>query len=128
MEYREASVKSFEKLEILRAAVCVVGIDGEVDSKELALIEKLAKEIGVGQASREAMIDRAKSDPDFCQQMLRVLRTDQNETMLTLFQAAMADGVLLDAEIEVLRHFAEKLQVDSATFENLVAKAKTMLN
>ena len=35
-------MKSFEKLEILRAAVCVVGADGEVSEDESALIDKLA--------------------------------------------------------------------------------------
>lgn len=119
-------MKSFEKLEILRAAVCIVGVDGKIDDQELQLVEKLAKEIGVGRASREAMIDRAINDPDFHKQMFRVLKTETDQTMLTMFHAAMVDGELEDSEIEVLKHFAAKLDVSDETFEKLVAKAQSM--
>lgn len=121
-------MKSFEKLEILRAAVCIVGADGEVSTEESKLIDKLAGEIGVGQASRQAMLDRGKSDPEFCQEMFRVLKTEPNETMLTLFHAAMADGVLADQELAVLWHFGEKLGLDKDTFDKLVQKAKSMIS
>lgn len=119
-------MKSFEKLEILRAAVCIVGVDGKIDDQELQLVEKLAKEIGVGRASREAMIDRAIDDPDFHKQMFRVLKTETDQTMLTMFHAAMVDGELEDSEIEVLKHFAAKLDVSDETFEKLVGKAQAM--
>ena len=119
-------MKSFEKLEILRAAVCVVGADGEVSEDESALIDKLASEIGVGKASRQAMLDRGKTDPEFCEDMFRVLKTEPNETMLTLFHASMSDGVLSESEIRVLWHFADKLGVNKETFDNLVEKAKSM--
>ncbi len=119
-------MKSFEKLEILRAAVCIVGVDGKIDDQELQLVEKLAKEIGVGRASREAMIDRAIDDPDFHKQMFRVLKTETDQTMLTMFHAAMVDGELEDSEIEVLKHFAAKLDVSDETFEKLVDKAQSM--
>ncbi len=121
-------MKSFEKLEILRAAVCVVAVDGEVTAEENTLIEKLAKDIGVGLASRTAMLERGKNDPDFCQQMFNVLKTDPDETMLTLFHSAMADGKLQDSEIRVLQHFATKLDIDEGAFANLVEKAKSMLS
>ncbi|MDB4413439.1 hypothetical protein N9189_02830 [Pirellulaceae bacterium] len=119
-------MKSFEKLEILRAAVCIVGVDGKIDDQELQLVEKLAKEIGVGRASREAMIDRAIDDPDFHKQMFRVLKTETDQTMLIMFHAAMVDGELEDSEIEVLKHFAAKLDVSDETFEKLVGKAQAM--
>jgi len=119
-------MKSFEKLEILRAAVCIVGVDGKIDDQELQLVEKLAKEIGVGRASREAMIDRAIDDPDFHKQMFRVLKTETDQTMLTMFHAAMVDGELEDSEIEVLKHFAAKLDLSDETFEKLVDKAQSM--
>lgn len=121
-------MKSFEKLEILRAAVCVVGADGEVEESELKLIEKLAGEIGVGRASREAMLNRGKSDPNFCEDMFRVLKTSPKETMITLFQAAMVDGELAESEIRVLGRFAEKLGVDEAQFARLVEQAQGMLD
>ena len=121
-------MKSFEKLEILRAAVCIAGVDGKVDDQELRLIEKLAKEIGVGRASREAMIDRAVNDPDFHKQMFRVLKTETDQTMLTMFHAAMVDGKLDESEIKVLKHFATKLGVPDETFEKLAAKAQSMTN
>lgn len=121
-------MKSFEKLEILRAAVCVVGIDGEIHEAEAKVIDKLAGAIGVGLASREAMLARGKSDPNFCKEMFRVLKTAPKETMITMFQAAMADGELVDSEIQVLKHFAEKLGVEEPHFDKLVQQAKDMLN
>ena len=120
-------MKSFEKLELLRAAVCVVGADGEIEESESDLIDKLADAIGVGRASREAMLNRGKSDPNFCNEMFRVLKTDPKETMITLFQAAMVDGVLADSEIRVLKNFADKLGLEDAHFETLVQQARDLI-
>lgn len=120
-------MKSFEKLEILRAVVCVAGSDGEVSDSERQLIDKLCDEIGVGQASREAMIDRAVSDSDFHEQMFRVLKTEPDQTMLTVFHVAMVDGKLEDRELFVLKNYALKLGLDESTFENLVKKAQGMI-
>lgn len=121
-------MKSFEKVEILRAAVCVVGADGKVTEAESKLIDKLAGEIGVGLASREAMLNRGKNDPDFCKEMFRVLKTDPKETMLILFQAAMVDRDLDETELRVLKVFAEKLGVSESVFSKLVENAKNMLD
>ena len=55
--------------------------------------------------------------------MFRVLKTQPDQTMLILLRAAMADGELSDPEMKVLKHFAEKLEVDEMTFEGLVQKA-----
>ncbi|MEC9094888.1 MAG: hypothetical protein VX438_19425 [Planctomycetota bacterium] len=116
-------MKSFERLEILRAAVSVVGVDGEIHEGEKALIEKLAGEIGVGLASRTAMLDRAQNDPEFHQQMLRVLKTEPEQTMAILLNAAMADGELAESEVKVLKHFATKLEFEEARLEALIDDA-----
>jgi uncharacterized tellurite resistance protein B-like protein len=120
-------VKSFEDLEILRAAVCIVGADGEVDEKENAFFEKLAKKIGVGLASRTAMINRAKSDPDFHQQMFQVLKTEPGESITILFKAAMADGQLDEKEILMLKSFSEKLGINEKSFLEVLNQAKSMM-
>ena len=39
------------KVELLRAACCVAGIDGEIDEAEFAVLKKLADDVGVGDAS-----------------------------------------------------------------------------
>ena len=117
-------MKSYEKLEILRAAVCVVGVDGQVGPEEKVLIEKLAGAIGVGLASREAMIDRAKSDQDFWQEMFGVLKTSPVDTMLILFQAALADGEVSESESSVLQRFAERLGISEEEFVGLEDTAR----
>lgn len=121
-------MKSFEKLEVLRAAVCVVGADGEVGETENRLIDRLADEIGVGQASREAMLERGKTDPNFCEEMFRVLKISPKDTIITLFQVAMVDGKLGDEEIRVLGRFAEKLGIKKESFNSLVEQAQSKLD
>ena len=67
------------KVELLRAACCMAGLDGTIGDAELAIIQKLATDAGVGAASLKAMMDRAKSDPSYYEQQFRFLRGDAND-------------------------------------------------
>ena len=60
-----------DKVEVLRAACCMAGLDGTIGEKELAILQKLATEAGVGGASLKAMMDRAKADPNYYEQQFR---------------------------------------------------------
>jgi tellurite resistance protein len=115
------------KLELLRAACCVAGSDGEVTESEKVLVDKLAKEIGVGQASLNAMLDRAKADPEFYKEQFRVLKAEPSEAMAVLLEVSLADGKVDETESNVLRELASRLNVPAPVFEQLVAEAKKIV-
>ena len=115
------------KVEVLRACCCVAGADGECSESEMALLQRMAKEIGVGQASLRAMIDRGVSDPAFYQQHFKILKADPSQALAILFQVAAADGTLPDAEVAVLNGLAENLDVPQEIFEEVKAAAQKSL-
>ena len=69
-------MSSMRHVEILRAACCVAGQDGTITDQESAMLNKLTDQIGVGQMSLNAMIERAKQDPQFYREQFEVLRAD----------------------------------------------------
>lgn len=112
------------KVEILRAACCIAGADGESTDAERELLNRLAKETGVGQASLDAMISRACSDQNFCNEQFRVLKADPKEAIVILLDVAMADGSIDESEAGILQVLSGKLGVPADVFEALLAKAK----
>ena len=116
-----------QKVELLRAACCVAGIDGDASEAEKKVIGIMVKETGVGRASLEAMIERGTTDKEFYKEQFRVLKAEPNEAMSYLLQVALADGVLSEDEINVLRQFSERLEIPSDEFEKLIEKVKGML-
>ena len=114
---------AIQQVEVLRAACCVAGIDGDIAPKELQLIQKLAARIGVGRASLEAMLQRAQSDKNFYQAQFRILKADPTEAMKLLFGVALADGKLQQSESEVLWQLAENLGVSRKQFDDWHAQA-----
>ncbi len=116
-----------QKVDLLRAACCVAGCDSETTSAERQLIDRLAKDIGVGGASVNAMIARAQTDPEFHRLQFQVMKKDPSQTMAILLEVAMADGKLSNAEIDVLRGLSSNLEVAPAVFDELLSKITAML-
>ena len=112
-----------QKVEVLRACCCVAGANGSSGDQENVIVKRLAGEVGVGRASLNAMIDRAETDPEFYKEQFRVLKGEPQETMVLLLQVAMADGVIEESEIKVLRALATNLEVPTPVFDQLLAKA-----
>ena len=123
----ETAMTPMQKVDILRAACCVAGIDGQTTDAEKAVINKLASDAGVGRASVEAMIDRGSTDPEFCKEQFCILKEDPQESMAALLEVAMADGTLSDAEAQVLRSLAEQLSIPPDVFDQLISKVSKML-
>ncbi len=94
----------------------------------MILVKKLIKEVGVGRASVEAMMDRAKIDPTFCEDQFKILKSDPSDTMLALLQVAMADGELTEEEIRVLQALANNLEIPTDVFDQLIAQVKETLS
>ena len=116
-----------QKIDLLRAACCVSAADGEPKDAELAVIAKLVKETGVGRASMDAIMDRAKRDKNFCDEQFRVLNSDPAESMTFLIEVAMSDGQLTDAEVEVLGRLAKSLEVPDDIFQKLILQVREAL-
>ncbi|MCE9588896.1 MAG: TerB family tellurite resistance protein [Planctomycetes bacterium] len=125
-EHRE-SASPMAKVEVLRAACCVAGADGDISEQEMVWLKKLAGEVGVGDVSLQAMISRARSDKDYARDQFRFLHNDPREAMRVLLSVAVSDAVLNDREREVLWALAQKLGVDAPTFEKYIATADAFI-
>lgn len=109
-----------EKVEILRACCCVTGAGGTTTAQERAVLKKLAGQIGVGQASLEAMISRGETDPDFFREQFQVLKSDAQQTMTILIEAAICDGELTSDESTMLRELSGNLGMTPQDFQQLI--------
>ncbi len=113
-----------DEVELLRAACCIAGLDGDVCDEENSLLARLAEKIGVGPVSLAAMIERAETDPAFYEEQFQLVQKDPDEAMKILFAVAVADGVLLQTERVILHHFADKLGMPEERFEQLLRSAE----
>lgn len=111
-------------VEILRAACCIAGLDQEICEKERPLLDRLATAAGVGQVSFKAMMDRAKRDPAFFQEMFKIVKADPDAAFKVMLSVAIADGKLTTDERVVLHHFAQKLGLPEARSDQLLAAAE----
>ena len=116
-----------QKIDLLRAACCVAGVDGDASDAELNVIDKLVRETGVGKASLQAMIDRSIKDHDFYKEQFRVLKDNPGESITYLLQVAMADGKLTDGEIHILEKLSQSLDIPAADFQKLISQVSKML-
>lgn len=114
------------RVDLLRAACCVAGIDGNMGDPEFSVVNRLAQEVGVGQASLQAMIDRGVKDPNFHQEQFRVLKANPQQAMSVLLEVALADGTVSEGETNVLRSLSEKLNVPSDVFDKLMNNVRNM--
>ncbi len=109
-----------EKVEILRACCCITGAGGTTSEQERTVLEKLAGQIGVGQASLQAMISRGETDPDFFREQFQVLKSDPQQTMKILIQSAMSDGELTSAENTMLVELSRNLGMPQQDLQHLM--------
>ena len=116
-----------QKIDLLRAACCVAGVDGDASDAEMKVIAKLVRETGVGKASLQAMIDRSIKDHDFYKEQFRVLKADPAESITYLLQVAMADGKLTDGEIHILEKLSQSLDIPAEDFQKLISQVTKML-
>ncbi|MBI1373540.1 MAG: hypothetical protein GC159_12495 [Phycisphaera sp.] len=110
--------------DILRAAVCVAAMDGNVCPTEMRCLRVLAERIGVGERSLQRLIHQARNRPDFYQQQFQALSADADFAIKSLLYVASVDGRVCEDERIVIRHFAESLGVDDARFEQILKSAE----
>ncbi len=114
-------------LELLRAACCVAGLDGEVGEDERAAIEILQERAGVGAASLAAMLDIARTDSEFYEEQFELLLSDPEHAIKTLWKVAAIDGRVSTDEAVILRYFGHKLGLDDARVEEIIDETKRSL-
>lgn len=111
-------------LELLRAACCIAGLDGEVGEEERAAIEILQERAGVGAASLAAMLDIARTDSEFYEEQFDMLLSDPEHAIKTLWKVAAVDGRVSTDERVILRYFGRKLGLDDARVEEIIDETK----
>lgn len=115
-----------QRLDLLKAACCVAGADMKRPEED-QIVQKLAGEIGVGDASLNAMLARAERDPEFCREQFRILKEEPAECMGVLLQVALADGNLTDGEVQVLGKLSNQLGIERGVFDNLMIEARKIV-
>ena len=110
-----------QRVEILRACCCIAGADGETTPDELAQIKQLAEAEGVGEASLNAMIERAEKDPDFFKQQFKILKSEPLTCLDALLGTCIANGLFKKSEYRVLKGLAQQLEIDGAEFKAKVS-------
>lgn len=120
-------MEAMRKVDVLRAACCVSGVDGNAHAVERRILEMLAKEVGVGSASLDAMIHRAETEEDYYESQFRVLKSDPSETMKLLFSVALVDRELSTSELDVLSRLAQRLKLTQEEFNRMRAQAESYL-
>jgi tellurite resistance protein len=111
-------------VELLRAACCVAALDGETTPGERAIIDKLAERAGVGAASLKAMLDMARSKPDFYTQQFRVVREQPEACVTMMLRVAAADGTISQEERVIIAFWAERLGLSRDRFDELLRTAE----
>jgi uncharacterized tellurite resistance protein B-like protein len=114
---------NLQRVEILRASCCIASADGETTTEERVQLKKLAHELGVGEASMQAMIDRAQRDPEFYKTQFGVLRAEPVKTIDVLMDSVLANGEIKDPEMKVLRSLADRLGVSESDFRERIGLA-----
>lgn len=86
-------------------------------------IRKLANAVGVGEASLNAMMKRAETDPEFYKQQFKILKSDPLECLDVLIQVSLANGTLRESEFEVLKGLANQLEIQEEDFRIKITDA-----
>lgn len=114
-------------VEVLRAACCIAGIDGDVSQKQREALNAIARRVGVGEASLRAMLDRALADKAFYKEQFDYVQKDPEAVLVTLWKVAAIDGKVAAEEKALLLKFAEKLKVSESRLEELIDGIKAAL-
>jgi tellurite resistance protein len=108
-----------EQLEILKAAIVVAVADGQIIASERGLLNAIAARAGVGKASLDAMIERARTDPNMRDELFRRSTSDPELTLELLVAAARLDGEIDQEERAVLVRLMDPLKIPVHRFSEI---------
>ena len=92
-------------VDLLKAAACIAGLDGEITPHEAQALKHLAKRAGVRDDHLETLMEKARVDDDLLNEQLSVVRADPETTLAVLYQVAAIDGVVSGDERAVVEQF-----------------------
>jgi len=106
-----------EDTELLKAALAVAVADGQLQRSEMGVVEGLAKRVGLGQVSFEAMIEAARTDESFADNIFIRSKEKARTTLELLVGLARIDGIISDEERRVIVRIASSLGITGDAFE-----------
>lgn len=112
-------MNDMEQLELLKAALAVAVADGQLKRSELGVVRGLALRVGLGEASLQAMMEAAKQDPHFGNNILMRSSNSARLALELLVAEARIDGEISDEERALLIRLAERLEVSGEEFTEL---------
>jgi tellurite resistance protein len=119
-----------EQVEVIKAAIVLAVADGKLSAGERGLLEGLAQRVGIGQASLNAMVERAKSSPAAREELFRHQPSDPEQVMELLVATARLDGEIADAERQLLVDIMQRLGIAAerfaAVYQRGVARADAL--
>ncbi len=113
-----------QALEILKAACCIAGIDGEICDREHPLLKRMAHAAGVDTDWLNATLEQALNDPLFFERQFHLLKADPEETIRVLIEIATIDNHFSLPERIIVQHFAEKIGIERQRYEELLHEAE----
>ncbi len=108
-----------EDLELLKATMAVAVADGQLLPAEMGVVQGLAERIGVGAVSFEAMLDTARQDKSFADNILIQSKAKARSALELLVGLARIDGLISDEEREVIVRVATTLGITGDEFERI---------
>jgi tellurite resistance protein len=107
---------------LLLSAMTMIGIDGDIDDDEVAIIQRMNRENPSGDDWENALKTwRKKSISESIEIVANILeKEDQITAVANLVDIAMADGILDGDEKILLEAYIEKFDVSSSVVESIV--------
>ncbi len=101
-----------ENRDIIRAVVCMLGVDGAYDPREMAFLNRLCARLDL---PRKCVIDAFKGMRDGST-AIKIPKSPEDRSRILdyLIDAALSDGELAEAEKKVLEAAAVKMGMDMA--------------
>lgn len=112
-------MSDMETLELLKAAIAVAVADGKVTRSEKGVLQGLATRVGVGKVSFDAMIDTAKHDKGFADNILIQTPAKARMAIELLVAQARIDGQISSEERELIVRISSDLGIKGDDFQTL---------
>ncbi|MEM1184028.1 MAG: TerB family tellurite resistance protein [Planctomycetota bacterium] len=114
-------------VDLLKAAACIAGLDGEITPHEAQALRHLARRAGVREDHLETLMEKARTDDDLLNEQLSVVRSDPETTLAVLYQVAAIDGVVSGDERVVVEHFGVMLGLSRERIDKIFSVVEKRL-
>ncbi len=104
-----------EDSELLKATIAVAVADGKLQRSEMGVIQGLADRVGIGEASYQAMVEAARTDESFVDNLF-IPKENAHQAIVLLVGEARIDGEISTEEREVITRIGISLGVSGDEF------------